>query len=261
MVTGGSGFLGRHIVNGPATGSWQVVAPSSQAVDLRDRQSVDEMVRAWKPTAIVHTAYRNDDRASIVVATGNVAEAAQRYGSRLVHVSTDALFRGRLAPYREVDDPTPITDYGRWKAEAERVVAATTTDAVTVRTSLLYASNEMSVHELAVRDVVSGRSTMSFFTDEIRCPVLVEDLATRLVELAGRPELVGRLHLAGPVAHSRAALARHTAHKYGWDVSKLGFTTIEESGLIRPSRVALDSSLAASHGLAVRGPYDDVTES
>ena len=254
LVTGGSGFLGRQIVNGTASEPWEVVAPSSQALDLRNADSVMPFVLDWKPTAIIHAAYRRDDRASIVDATRNIAEAAESCGTRLVHVSTDALFRGRLAPYREIDEPTPIHDYGRFKAEAERVVATIAPDAVIVRTSLLYGSHELSIHELAVRDVISGRAQTSFFTDEIRSPVNVDDLAAALVELAGRHDLAGRLHLAGPEPLSRADLAIRTARRHGWDDSRLQFSTIEESGLRRPSRVVLDSSLATAHGLSVGGP-------
>jgi len=254
LVTGGSGFLGRHIVNGLASQPWEVVAPSSQAVDLRNAESVNSLIGDWKPTAIIHTAYRRDDRSSIIDATRNVAEAADRYSVRLIHVSTDALFGGRPAPYQETDDPTPITDYGRFKADAEAVVAATTPAAVIVRTSLLFGSRELSGHELAVREVISGRSTIAFFTDEIRSAALVEDVAEGLVEIAGRPDLVGRLHLGGPEPLSRAELAIRTALRHGWDPSKLTFSSLAEAGLVRPSRVVLDSSLAASHGITVRCP-------
>jgi dTDP-4-dehydrorhamnose reductase len=48
----------------------------------------------------------------------NVARAAR--GARLVHISTDVVFDGRLGrPYVEEDAPTPITEYGRTKAAAE----------------------------------------------------------------------------------------------------------------------------------------------
>ena len=123
-----------------------------------------------------------------------------------------------------------------------------------VRTSLLFGSHELSVHELVVGDVISGRTRMSFFTDEIRSAAVVDDVATALVELAGRDDLSGRLHLGGPEPLSRAELAIRTARRHGWDESKLNFSTIEESGLVRPGRVVLDSSLAASHGLAVGDP-------
>jgi dTDP-4-dehydrorhamnose reductase len=256
FVTGGGGFLGRHVVNGPACEPWELIAPSSASLDLCDDETVREVVRDWRPTAIIHTAYRKDDRASIVDASRNVAAAAELVRARLVHVSTDALFAGRDAPYTERDPPSPVHDYGRAKADAEQAVADTCPSAVIVRTSLIYGRDELSGHELVVRDVVSGRSDIVFFTDEIRSPVLVDDLAAALVALAGRTEPVGVLHLAGPEPLSRAELARLVARRHGWATDRLRFGTIAESGLVRPGRVVLDSSLASRHGLSVAGPGD-----
>jgi dTDP-4-dehydrorhamnose reductase len=256
FVTGGSGFLGRRIVNGPASQSWEVVAPGSGSADLRYRDTILSMVRDWKPAAVIHTAYRKGDRASIVDASANVAEAAVAVGARLVHVSSDAVFAGQIAAYTELDPPSPVTEYGRDKADAEALVARIDPGAVIVRTSLIYGDDELSVHERAVRDAVSGRTDTAFFTDEVRSPVLVGDLAASLVDLATMPEVRGPLHLGGPAPFSRAALAVMTARRHGWDENRLRFSTIAESGLTRSSKVVLDSSRARSHGLAVRGPAD-----
>ena len=49
---------------------------------------------------------------------------ARRAGQRLVHLSTDVVFDGTRGRYREEDEPAPVNDYGRSKAEAERRVAA-----------------------------------------------------------------------------------------------------------------------------------------
>lgn len=256
FVTGGTGFLGRHIVNGPEAERWEVVAPSSAALDLRYADSVMAVIRDWRPTAVVHTAYRRGDRSSIVEASRNVAEAAARCGARLVHLSTDALFRGRFAPYTERDNPTPVHSYGRDKADAERAVAEACPAAVIVRTSLMLSRRQLSGHELTVRDAIEGRANVEFFTDEIRSPVLVDDLAASVTELAARPEITGVLHLGGPDPLSRAQLAILIAHHHSWDASKLRFSTLEASGLHRPSRVVLDSSKARSLGIAVRGPAE-----
>ena len=256
FVTGGTGFLGRHIVNGPAGEGWDVIAPGSTAVDLRHRDDVMEAVRDWKPAAIVHTAYRRGDRPSIVDASEHVAEAAADVGARLVHVSSDALFAGREAPYTEADPPSPVHDYGDDKADAEAAVARIEPSAVIVRTSLIYGTDRLSDHELVVRSAAAGESHMKFFTDEIRSPVLAGDLAAALVDLARSPDICGILHLGGPQALSRAELARLTAERHGWDSDRLEFSTIAESGLSRPSCVVLDSGLARSYGLGVRGPGD-----
>ena len=255
FVTGGTGYLGRHIGRGLEAESWSIVAPPSRSLDLRHRESTFHAVKDWKPTAIIHTAYRRDDHAATVDTARYVAEAAMWCGARLVHVSTDLVFKGRPAPYTEADDPTPIEDYGRAKAEAERIVTTLCPDALIVRTSLLYGRGpEPSPHESAVQAAIEGRTDMRFFTDEVRCPALVEDVAAALTQLAGTPELTGVLHLAGPDALSRADLARMSADRHGWDASRLRLGTIVESGLDRPGHVVLDSSLARSQGFGVRGP-------
>ncbi len=258
-MTGSSGFLGRHVVNGVPAERWDIIAQTSQALDLRNRDSVLGVIGDWRPTVIIHTAYRKNDRGSNVDSTRHVAEAASLVGSRLIHVSTDALFAGRSHPYSEQDTPTPVHEYGREKAEAEQIVATLCRNAVVVRTSLLIGGNQhsgqqLSGHEIAVRDAIHGRVPITFFTDEVRSPVLVDQLAAALTELAARPEITGVLHLGGPDPISRADLALMIARRHGWDTSRLRFGTLGESGLSRPGHVVLDSSLAESHGLFVQGP-------
>lgn len=256
FVTGGNGFLGRHVLRGPEADRWEVVAPGSRGLDLRRRSTVVQTIRDWAPTAIIHTAYRMNDRPSTVDATRNVAEAAVASGARLVHMSTDMVFAGGMSRFTELDRPNPISEYGRQKVDAELIVSTMCPDSVTVRTSLLIGRSTLSPHEVAVRDAIEGRNQIAFFDDEIRCPVLVDDLAAALIELARRPEISGVLHLAGPQEMSRAQLARAIARRHGWDVSRLRYSTLAESGLDRPARLVLDSSVARSYGIAVRGPTD-----
>jgi dTDP-4-dehydrorhamnose reductase len=119
FVTGSSGLLGRHLGAVVGAQQWETIAPTSRMLDVRDAARVDEQIREWKPRAVVHLAYRGDDPNVIVDGSANVARAAAAVGARLVHMSTDVVFGGRPTPYTEADAPHPITDYGRWKAEAE----------------------------------------------------------------------------------------------------------------------------------------------
>lgn len=257
-MTGGSGFLGSHVATSPNADDWQIIAPPSRVLDLRHLDSVMRQVREWKPHAIVHAAYRRDERASVVDASRHIAAAASAVGARLVHVSTDALFAGRDDPYVEEDAPDPVHDYGSWKAAAEAEVRTHAPGSVVVRTSLICGdgSKRLSMHEQAVKDAITGARPMTFFTDEYRSPVRVDDLAAALIDLADRTDVSGILHLGGSTAFSRADLARHIAEHHRWGVTGLHFSTIAESGLDRPARVVLDSSWAASNGIGVRGPAD-----
>ncbi len=202
FVTGGSGYLGRVVVEQAAAAGWAVTAPGSDAVDVRH---VDALREATTGTdAVVHTAYVRDGPtagAVIVDGTANVVRAAA--GRRLIHLSTDVVFDGRLGrPYREDDPTSPITDYGRLKAAAENVVTDVPA-AVIVRTSLIYGGpgRPPSPYELAAAD-----PDAMFHDDELRCPVQVDDLAAALLELVPL-DVTGPLHVAGPVGLSRADFA------------------------------------------------------
>lgn len=199
-VTGASGFLGRELV---------ALAPraSTDRVDVRDAVAVAELLRALRPDVVIHTAYRQDGpdaHAVTAVGAGNVARACAGVGARLVHLSTDVVFDGRAGrPYREEDSVSPVTDYGRAKADAERLVAAAAPTALIVRTSLIVggAGHAPSTHERVALD-----PDAIFYADELRCPIQVTDLAGALLELAAL-DVSGPLHVAGADALSRAELA------------------------------------------------------
>jgi dTDP-4-dehydrorhamnose reductase len=252
LITGGSGFLGQHLSIASEAEDWELFAPPSSMIDVRQRERVIEEVCSWKPTAIVHLAHRRGDRQVIVQGSRNMAEVATICGARMVHVSSDAIFPGRVQPYREYDAPFPITDYGVMKLEAERAVVAECPSAVLVRTSLLYGTRRPARIQLDVEEAITGKKAMRFFTDEYRCPAHAADVGAALSVLASRPEIRGPLNVAGPEAISRAELAAVFARWMGFDPRALTTGTMALSGTIRPAHVVLDSTLAATYGIQCR---------
>jgi dTDP-4-dehydrorhamnose reductase len=199
-VTGATGYLGRELVR-------QAPHATRDRVEIRDAAAVRALLARLRPAVVLHTAYRQDGPGAwqiTVDGAENVARAAAEVRARLVHLSTDVVFDGaKGSPYVESDTVCPVTDYGRAKAEAERRVLAVCPGALVVRTSLIVGGPGFppSKHELAARD-----PSLTFYEDEIRCPVQVADLAAALLELADLG-VSGVVHVAGADAVSRADLA------------------------------------------------------
>jgi dTDP-4-dehydrorhamnose reductase len=252
LVTGGSGYLGGEVVRRAAAAGWVAIgtchrAPGPVRLDVRDRAAVDALVAETRPECIVHTAYVQDGPdawATNVEGSANVAAAAASAGARLVHLSTDLVFDGRAGrPYREDDPANPVLGYGRSKAAAERAVAATDPAATLVRTSLIYGGEEPSGHERRILDVADGRADLAFFTDELRCPVRVSDLAVALLALLAT-RVAGPLHLAGADGVSRYEFACLVAEAHGRGSDGLRMTTSAEVAPERPRDCRLDCTRA-----------------
>lgn len=251
LVTGGCGYLGRELVKRAPARGWAVRAtwferpPCADAdwvrVDVRDGAAV--RAAAEGVDAIVHTAYRQGAGEWGVNVVGAESVARASGGRRLVHLSSDLVFRGDRGRYREEDAPDPVNSYGRSKAEAEQRVAALRPDATLVRTSLIYGGAEPGPQERLARE------HRRFFVDELRSPVQVGDLAEAILELLvlDRP---GPLHVAGADDVSRFELAV----LLGADRSQLEAATTTPD---RARDVTLDSSRArALLETPLRGVYE-----
>jgi dTDP-4-dehydrorhamnose reductase len=239
FITGLAGYLGSEIGRLAPSAGWEVAGISGSAqLDVRDAGAMRAAVDAASPDVVVHTAYRMDDASVNVDGTRAVGAAATAAGARLVHLSSDLVFAGRSArALTELDAPEPVTDYGASKLEAERVCPP---GALVVRTSLLYGGEQPSTHELMAIEAADGQRDMAFFTDEVRCPIAVGDLAAAIIELAGI-EIAGPVHVAGADALTRLDFARLVVARHGRDPDALRGGV---GGPERPKHIALDSSRA-----------------
>jgi dTDP-4-dehydrorhamnose reductase len=133
----------------------------------------------------------------------------------MVHVSTDLAFDGERGWYEEQDPPSPLSVYGRSKAEAETAVLAHP-GCVVVRVSLLFGctlSGRNSFFDQQVKSLRAGRS-VTCFEDEWRTPLGLSTAAEALLALA-RSKIDGLLHVGGPERLSRLEMGQRLARYLG----------------------------------------------
>jgi dTDP-4-dehydrorhamnose reductase len=248
LVTGGAGYLGSELCRQAVERGHDVLATQLHApppygrplqLDVRDGTAVERALMRHGPGSVVHTAYVQSGpllRETVVRGSRNVAAAAHRAGARLIQLSTDLVFDGEQgAPYTEASEPRPVGDYGAAKLQAERLVAEAHPHALIVRTSLL-------VGKPGPQEALALRDGVELYTDEIRCPTRVDDLAAALLELVDT-ELAGLLHVAAPEALSRYELGRRLRAAAGTDPDGVRGAPSPRGG--RARNVALDSTKAA----------------
>lgn len=254
LITGGSSYLGRHLVP-LAQASFQVeytyfesdplALPGGQVLDIRQAKAVRQLVEKWQPDAIIHTvgSNRSADMINVIQqGTQNIVAAAETVGARLIHISTDALFDGRQAPYHESDPPSPIHNYGRAKAVAERIVTAYA-DHVIVRTSLIYGLQIMDRSTEWIAAALAAGRPVTLFVDQIRNPVGAETLSQACLELI-ELDFRGILNVAGQQSMNRADFGLRLLD--WWGIGPRQTLTTGRSTGDWPLDCRLDLQLAAS---------------
>jgi dTDP-4-dehydrorhamnose reductase len=160
LITGGTGLLGVAIQQSAPTGiqGFSIYFPEHSlpvqlpfpilATDVTDRMQMQSVFEWAKPDVVIHTAAigsvdfaernREQTRKVNVGGTKVVAELCQIFKSRLIYISSNAVFDGRTPFYSETAPVNPINSYGQIKVEAENVVRESNIPWAIVRPILMY---------------------------------------------------------------------------------------------------------------------------
>ena len=194
LVTGAAGQLGRDTSMACASAGDDVLALDRSALDVSLRDAVLGAVTSWRPDAVIHCAAwtavdaceSDPDKAYTdnALAVRWVAEACDRVGAHLVHISTDYVFDGtKVGAYHEWDTPNPASVYGASKLAGEREAAALGAGAAVVRTSWVCGEYGNNMVKTIMR-LAAERPALAFVDDQVGHPTLCTDLGPMLRRLA-----------------------------------------------------------------------------
>ena len=207
LILGGSGILGSEVIRCAEKSGLDYVAPQSSDLDIRNKSLVDEFMSNFQPDWIINCAAWTDvdgaeDSTSSAdqlnaQAVGNLAAAALKSGSSLIHFSTDYVFDGNSSSAYEVSDSTnPINQYGASKLGGERAVIDSGLESgYVVRTSWLYGAQGKNFVKTMARKALNGE-LVNVVDDQIGSPTSARDLATATFEIVNMKPKSGIYHFA-----------------------------------------------------------------
>jgi len=190
-------------------------------VDLTAEHALDRLMFDYYPDAIVNAAAISSQAAVEanpvlaekldVALPRRLAQIAFHLSARFLHLSTDFVFDGTNGPYRSTDVPNPRTLYGQLKLMAEKEVLQHGGENVVVLRITVVNGNSPTgtrgIHEKLFHTWAEGKIP-TLFTDEMRQPVSVINVADVLTELLERSNLHGIFHWSGPDMLSRFDMGR-----------------------------------------------------
>jgi nucleoside-diphosphate-sugar epimerase len=236
LVTGGTGFIGTHLVRRLAASGQSVRClvrrqarprnlPAGVAAVYGNLISGEGLPEALDGAdTVIHLAgvtkalapadyYAGNARATrnLVVA---LAGALASRGPRLVHVSSLAAIGPSPdgTPIHEDAEPHPLTHYGKSKLEGERAVRELAPDAVIVRPPVVYGPGDTDVFQM-LKSISKGFVLQIAGGERWFSAIYVADLVEGLMAAAGSTAASGRTYFlahAKPVSWSQfgAAAAR-----------------------------------------------------
>jgi dTDP-4-dehydrorhamnose reductase len=241
LITGATGLLGKSLietkdrscaVTGIYLGDYRMAGSREviyRRVDIQDRAALKEVFDASGANVVIHTAgiadvdfcERHYEAAyrSNVHGTANVIELCAEKGAKMVYVSTNAVFDGENAPYKEDDRPNPINRYGAMKLECEAMVRSAFKDAIIVRPILMYGWNHTKERGNLVTyllDKLAAGTAVNIVNDIYDNPLSSHSCAEAIWSLIEKKKK-GTYHVAGRDMLNRYDYARTIADVFGLD--------------------------------------------
>lgn len=188
LVTGANGQLGSEICF--VSGEFKDLEFSfvdKNAVDICDFEAVQKVVSQDYDALINCAAYtavdkaeNEADKAFEINEKGalNLAKACEKFGVKLVHISTDYVFDGKAyQPIAENAPTAPLGVYGKSKLAGERaILSANLAHSCIIRTSWLWSEFGANFVKTIAR-LAKERNEISVVSDQIGSPTNARDLA------------------------------------------------------------------------------------
>ena len=258
LVMGANGLVGSRVMKllGNAVGTCHRRPQNGLLkLDITDAEGAGKLISRFSPEVIFHCANlaggvnfcQSNPKAATdfhLNATKTIGNACSANKATMVFISTDYVFDGKKASYKEEDETNPLNLYGKLKLAAEEWVKANVAKYMIVRTTNIYGWDPETVTPNYVmglyRALSSGKpfNAPSFLWGN---PTYAGDLAGAAVELCMK-KAFGVYHVVGRSYVNRFEWATRACEVFGLDKTLVKEIKKPPPGIVpRPMKSRLDA--------------------
>ncbi len=203
FVTGVKGQLGFDVVNELNKRGHEAVGVDIDEMDITDKESVNRVIKAAAPDAVIHcaaytavdAAEDNEELCRNVNAKGTeyIAGVCRELDIKMMYISTDYVFNGQgTRPWEPDDERAPLNVYGQTKYEGELAIEENLTKYFTVRIAWVFGENGKNFIKTML-NLGKTHDKLTVVADQTGSPTYTYDLARLLVDMI-ETEKYGRYH-------------------------------------------------------------------
>ncbi len=188
LITGSNGMLAKEVKEKFEKEN-EIIAADKEQLDITNQKVVFEYIKKIKPEYIINCAAytavdkaeENYEIADKINGEGptNLAKASKEVGAKLIHISTDYVFKGDLditKEYKEDDETNPITVYGKTKLRGEQGIQQNMDEYYIFRTAWLYGIGGNNFVKTMTK-LGTSRNEINVVADQHGSPTYAKDLS------------------------------------------------------------------------------------
>ncbi len=278
LVTGSNGQLGTALQKVlPQLVNARLFFVDHSQLDITDSDTLGRFIANNDISHIVNcAAYTNvdgaeEDKAACMAVNAEgvktLALAADNYGAKIIHISTDFVFDGHAyLPYKESDKVNPLSHYGASKRSGETALLALAPESIIIRTSWLYSPDTDRNFVGKILKAATRGDKLKVVSDQIGSPTNAYDLARAIAKILVTPQwFPGVFHYCNAGICSRYDFAKAILYLVGMnnEVTPVSTDTnfLNSTVAARPYFSALDTSkIRLTYGVDTPNWFDSLNQ-
>ncbi|MFP5595096.1 dTDP-4-dehydrorhamnose reductase [Kluyvera sp. 142486] len=273
LLTGIKGQLGQSFTN-KIPNEWSVISADKNTLDVGNEINVHNVVSEIRPDVIINAAACTSVDAAESDIDGfervnhlgakYIAQAAEKYKSKLIHLSTDYVFDGKSTePYKETSATNPLNIYGKTKLYGELAVLANHQNAIIIRTSWVYSEYGQNFLK-TILGLLSKNIDIRVVGDQIGAPTYAPDLAKLIIDIIRDDKLTpGVFHYCGDTIMSWYDFSCEISKRLGYTGDRISCVSSDnyKTAAVRPPYSVLNCEKLESLGYNRSGFSNGIKQS